>query len=153
MSRVIKNLNTVVLFSIITSFLIAQNAEAVCVKDKRANLRKGPGLHYQKLWEVFKYMPFKKIGQKGDWLRVKDLDEDIYWIFKKLVTKSYVCAVVKQDKTNLRTGPGTHHSKVPWSPVDKYFSMKVLQIKGQWVEIEDSVGDTGWIYRPLIWIQ
>ncbi|MFQ5674194.1 MAG: SH3 domain-containing protein [Nitrospinales bacterium] len=142
-----------VLFSLIAGLLAAPYAEAVCVKEKRANLRKGPGLHFQKLWEVFKYMPFEKMEQKGDWIQVKDVDGDIYWVFRKLVTQSYLCAVVKQNKTNLRAGPGTNHPKVAWSPVDKYFSMKVLQIKDPWVKIEDGEGDVAWIYRPLVWIQ
>ena len=148
-----KKIYPTILFSIIISLFIVQKTEAICVKEKRANLRKGPGLHYQILWEVFQYMPFKKIGQKGAWLRVKDLDEDIYWVFKRMVTRSYKCAVVKQNKTNLRTGPGTKYSKVLWSPVDKYFSIKVLEIKGLWVKVQESEVETGWIYRPLVWIQ
>lgn len=130
-----------------------RNADALCVKDERANLRGGPGLKHEKLWQVYKYMPFKELGKKGDWYRVKDLDGDKYWIFGKLVTSDYHCAVVKKDQTNLRAGPGTKFAKVPWSPVKKYFSMKVLKIKDNWVKIEDGVGDTAWIYRPLVWIQ
>ena len=39
-----------------------QNSEALCIKNERANLRKGPGTKHEKLWEVFKYMPFKQLG-------------------------------------------------------------------------------------------
>ncbi len=42
-------------------------AEALCIKGKRANLRKGPGLNYEKMWEVFKYMPFRQLNKKGEW--------------------------------------------------------------------------------------
>lgn len=141
------------LLSSLTSVFSAGNAEALCVKEKRANLRQGPGLHFEKLWEVYKYMPFKKLDEKGSWLRIQDMDGDIYWIFKKLVTGAYKCAVAKQNKTNFRKGPGTNHAKVPWSPVDKYFSMKVLEEKNNWVKIEAEDGDIAWIYRPLVWIQ
>ncbi len=128
------------------------DSEALCVKDKKANLRQGPGKHYEKIWEVFQYMPFKELGKKGSWYRIQDVDGDIYWIYKKLVTRSYMCAVIKNNKTNLRKGPGTNFPKVNWSPVDKFFSMKVLKIKDNWVHVVDSAGDRAWVYRPLVWI-
>lgn len=129
-----------------------QDLEALCVKNDRANLRKGPGTQFRKLWEVYKYMPFKKVGSKGSWYRIQDLDGDIYWIHKKLVTKAYKCAAIKKDKANFRSGPGTKHSQVPWSPQPKYFSMKVLSQKGVWVHMEDEQGDRAWVHNSLIWI-
>ena len=130
-----------------------QNTEALCIQNERANLRKGPGTKHEKLWEVFKYMPFKQLGNKDAWKRIQDIDGDIYWVYGPLTTQKYKCAVIRNNKTNLRTGPGTKFPKVPWSPVDKFFSMKVLKIKQNWVHIEDSAGDKAWIYRPLVWIQ
>ena len=59
-------------------FLFQQEtAEALCVKDKKANLRSGPGKQNEKLWTVLKYMPFRQVGREGDWLKVKDLDGDV----------------------------------------------------------------------------
>ena len=135
------------------TLLPTTEAEALCIKEKRANLRKGPGLNYEKLWEVFKYMPFSQLGKKGEWVRIKDLDGDVYWVHNRLTTKSYKCAVIKQNKTNLREGPGTKFKRVKWGPVDKYFSMKVLKIKKNWVRVVDAVGDKAWVYRPLVWIK
>lgn len=132
---------------------IVTDAHALCIKVKRANLRKGPGLNYEKLWEVFQYMPFEQLGKKGDWLRVQDVDGDIYWVHERLTTKAFKCAVIKQNKTNMRTGPGTNHQRVPWSPVDKYFSVKVLKTEKNWVHTEDAVGDKAWVYQPLVWIK
>lgn len=134
-------------------FAFQNRAEALCIKTKKANLRKGPGVKHEKLWEVLKYMPFQKVAQKGAWYQVKDLDGDVYWAHKKLFTKKYQCAVIKQDKTNLRSGPGTKHKKVEWSPVSKYFSLKVLRKKDDWVEVMDAAGDRAWVHRPLIWIR
>ena len=130
-----------------------QNTEALCIKNEKANLRKGPGTKHEKLWEVFKYMPFKQLGVKDAWKRIQDVDGDIYWVYSPLTTQKYKCAVIKNNKTNLRTGPGTKFPKVPLAPVDKFFSMKVLKIEKNWVQIEDSAGDKAWIYRPLVWIQ
>ncbi|MCH8157569.1 MAG: hypothetical protein IID18_07450 [Nitrospinae bacterium] len=147
-----------ILFLCFTAILVggllpATAAQALCIKDRKANLRQGPGKHYEKLWTVFKYMPFKRIGRNGNWLRVQDLDGDIYWVYSKLTTKKYMCAVIKNNQTNLRQGPGTSFPQVVWSPIDKYFSMKVLKIKDSWVHVEDGAGDRAWVYRPLVWIQ
>ncbi|SVE13115.1 uncharacterized protein METZ01_LOCUS465969 [marine metagenome] len=128
-------------------------AEALCVKDKKAHLRSGPGKHNEKLWTVLKYYPFRQIGREGGWLKVKDLDGHIFWIYRRLTTKSYRCAVIKKDKTNLRQGPGTNFPQVEWSPIPKYFTMKVLEIRGSWVHIIDSVGDKAWVHRTLVWVQ
>ena len=142
---------TLVGFGLIVSW--ASPADALCIKDRQANLRQGPGLHYDKIWEVFRYMPFQQLGKKGVWLRVKDLDGDIYWVHKKLTTKSFKCAVIKKDATNLRSGPGTKYKKVKGMPGEKYFSMKVLKIKNNWVQVVDAWGDKAWIYKPLVWIK
>jgi SH3-like domain-containing protein len=141
------------LFTLIAFILQSMPAEALCIKNKEANLREGPGKNYKKIWRVLKYMPFKKIGKEGNWIRVKDLDKDTYWVHQSLTTEKYMCAVIKKDKTNARQKPGRKNPQVEWSPINKYFSMKVLEIKGAWVHIEDSSGDQAWIYRPLVWVQ
>ncbi len=153
MQKTIKKYFLILFLILLPALLFLQsNAEALCISNKKANLRQGPGTHYEKLWQVFKYMPFKEMKKKGNWYRVKDVDGDIYWVHRKLITKKYQCAVIKNNKTNLRKGPGTKYDLISWSPVDKYFSMKVLLIKGRWVRIEDGVGDKGWVSRSLIWI-
>ena len=126
---------------------------ALCVSKERANLRKGPGTKYRKLWEVYRYMPFKKLGSKKLWYKVEDLDGDTYWIHKRLITTAYKCAAVKKEKANFRKGPGTKYKKVSWSGQPKYFSMKVLKRKGRWVFIQDEQGDRAWVHSSLIWIQ
>jgi len=151
-----KTIKTILISGVSLLFLVilwGPQAEALCIKEKRANLRKGPGLKHEKLWEVFKYMPFQQIGKKGEWLRVKDVDGDIYWVHQRLISKKFKCAVIKQNKTNLREGPGTKHPSVNWSPVNKYFSLKVLKITKNWVRVVDAVGDKAWVYRPLVWIR
>jgi len=141
------------LFTLVAFLFQKETAEALCVKDKKAYLRSGPGKHNEKLWTVLKYYPFRQIGREGSWLKVRDLDGHIFWIYRKLTTKAYMCAVIKNDKTNLRQGPGTNFPQVEWSPQKKYFSMKVLEIRGSWVRVVDSVGDKAWVHRPLVWIQ
>jgi SH3-like domain-containing protein len=128
-------------------------AFALCIKAPEANLRQGPSTRYEKSWEVFKYMPLRKIGQRGKWYQVKDVDGDTHWVYNRLVTGSMRCAVVKVDKANMRNGPGTKYAKSPLSPVEKYYAFKVTGSKGRWVKVEDEMHNEGWVAKWLLWIQ
>ena len=143
----------VTLFVMTALMIVANPSYAMCIKASKANLRMGPGTNYKILFKVFKYMPLKKLKRKGDWYRVQDVDGDIYWVHRKLTTNNFKCAVIKKDETNLRTGPGTKYEQPVWSPVKKYFSVKVIKHKQNWVNVLDETGDKAWVYRPLIWIQ
>lgn len=131
----------------------AAPASALCVKVPEANLRQGPGTHYPKSWEVFKYMPLKEVGRKGQWIQVKDVDGDPHWVYGNLVSDDLRCAVVKVDTANVRTGPGTDHPQSPLSPVEKYYAFKVVETKGDWVKVQDEVFNDGWVADFLLWVQ
>ncbi len=126
---------------------------ALCVKTETANLRSGPGTRYERTWQVFKYMPLERIGRKGNWYKVRDVDGDVHWIYRKLVTSKYRCAVVKVKKANIRKGPGKKFSTTPLSPAIKYDTFRVLKIKGEWVKVVDEFGEGGWIHKNLLWIR
>jgi SH3-like domain-containing protein len=128
-------------------------AFAWCIKVPEANLRQGPGTQYEKSWEVYKYMPLKKIDQRGDWYKVTDVDGDTHWVYRRLVSNSLQCAVVKVNKANVRTGPGTSYAKSPLSPVEKYYSFKVIKVAGDWVKVQDEVFNNGWVAKKLLWLQ
>lgn len=137
---------------VISTLVFGGNAFALCVDNNYANLRSGPGTNFAKTWEVYRYMPFKKLLKKGSWYKVKDVDGDTHWIYEKLVTEKYRCAVVNNEKANVRTGPGTQFKKTGYSPVLRYYSFRVLKIDGDWVKVVDQDGDEGWIHKPLLWI-
>ncbi len=145
--------NKLILFAFFLALLgFSSYSYALCVSVPEANLRSGPGTKYKKTWEVFKYMPFKKVSAQGDWYKVKDVDGDAHWVFRKLITEKYKCAVVKVDRVNVRSGAGTNYSKSALSPALKYDSFRVIKIKSKWVNVEDEFGDKGWIFRNLLWI-
>lgn len=128
-------------------------AFALCVSSAYANLRQGPSTNYEKTWEVLKYTPLKLLRKKGKWYRVKDLEGDIHWVYSPLVTSRYKCAMIKDEKANIRKGPGTNYRQVEESPGKQYYSYKVIRIKGDWVKVTDEFGTNGWIFRKLLWIQ
>jgi SH3-like domain-containing protein len=138
---------------LVSLFLMGGHAAALCVKVPEANLRGGPGTKYEKTWQVFKYMPLRRLAKKGAWYKVKDVDGDLHWIYGRLVTGSFRCAVVKVDEANIRTGPGTKYAKTAMSPALRYYSYRVMKMKGDWVNVKDEYGNTAWIFRKLLWIQ
>ncbi len=135
------------------TIILSGNSYALCVNVSEANLRSGPGTKFEKTWEVFKYMPFNKLSKKSNWYKVKDVDGDVHWVYTKLVTSKFKCAVVKVDKANVRSGPGTKYGKTAMSPALKYDSFKVIKITPPWAKVVDEFGDSGWIFRKLLWIQ
>ncbi len=141
------------LLAVMLTISFGTQALALCVSAPEANLRGGPGTKYEKRWLVFKYTALKKIAKRKGWYKVRDVDGDVHWIFGRLVTDRYRCAVVKVEKANVRTGPGTRFKKSAMSPAIKYDSFKVIRRKGEWVKVMDEFGDKGWIHRKLLWIQ
>lgn len=145
------------IFAFTVLFLITfiNSVDALCVKVPKANIRTGPGTNYDIAWEVYKYMPFTKVGVSlaGDWYAVKDVDGDVNWIYKNLLSGGFKCAVVKSDYVNVRTGPGTNYQESKFSPAERYQSFRVLKRQSPWVKVKDELGNIGWIHSDYLWIQ
>ena len=133
----------------------ANPAYAVCVSVSKANVRSGPGTRHEKLWDVSTNSPLQKVGVSvsGDWYAARDVDGDIVWIKKGLVTNGYGCAVVKTHQVNVRTSPGTSRPLSPLSPAIHYDSFRVMEKRGGWIKVKDEKGNTGWIEKSYLWTQ
>jgi SH3-like domain-containing protein len=141
-----------ILTLIFVLFFIA-NVCALCIDVTEANLRSGPGTKYEKTWKVFKYMPLQQISKERNWYKVKDIEGDVHWVYRKQVTNKFKCAVVKVNVANIRSGPAREYKTVYISPAMKYESFKVITNKELWVNVQDEFNNTGWIFRKLLWIQ
>ncbi len=142
------------IFLSVSVFLIqVVQTQALCVRDEQANLRRGPGVSWNKTWEAIRYMPLKKLGKEKGWYRVEDVDGNIHWVREDLVTHDYSCAVIKTDFSNLRTGPGTQYPKAKVPQADKYVSFRIVKSQGDWIKVEDPEGDELWVTRDNLWIQ
>jgi SH3-like domain-containing protein len=149
------NLIRIITYIVVHFLLIAPiHSYALCVKVSTGNLRSGPGTEYEKIWQVHKYMPLKKVGisTSGSWYAVRDVDGDVNWIHKSLLTGQYQCAVVKSEIVNIRTGPGTIYDKKYFEPARRYDSFRVLKRKGAWIKVKDEWNDVGWIHNKFLWI-
>lgn len=122
--------------------------ERMAVKSPIANLRDGAGTKYQVLWQVEQYHPFLVIKKEDSWYEVKDFEGDSAWIHNSLLDDTSTVITVKPE-CNVREEPDTQ-SKIVLK-VEKGVPFKVLQRKDDWIRIEHADGETGWIYKTLVW--
>ena len=122
-------------------------AEFVSISKDGVNLRSGPDTKYASLYELPAGYPLQVLEKKGDWLKVKDYENDQGWVFSQMVSKDqYVIVVVNEG--NARSGPGAEFDKVG-SVVKEVILKKVTQ-KGEWIQFEHPQLK-GWIHKKLIW--
>ena len=123
-------------------------SERLSIASKIANIRSGPGSNYEVLWQVEEYYPIIIIGKKGNWYHFKDFEDDTGWVHKSLVRKVRSVISVK-NKCNVRSGPSSKNRVV--FTVEKGVPFKLLGQKGNWLKVKYMDGDTGWIYKSLVW--
>ena len=113
-----------------------------------ANIRSGPGTNHEILWQANKYYPFKILKKQGKWYYFMDFEQDKGWIHASLVSH-IPSLVVKVGEANVRSGPGKKYPLV--FKALRGVSFRVLKVKGNWAQVKHEDGDTGWIYRSLLW--
>lgn len=120
----------------------------VSVKGSTLNMRSGPGVHTDVLWELNRGYPLKVTARKGRWLQVVDFENDRGWVARSL-TGSTPHHIVKSRVANMRSGPGTQHrivDKVEYGEV-----LRTREKRADWVRVERDSGKKGWIARRLLW--
>jgi SH3-like domain-containing protein len=123
-------------------------AERMTVKVPVANVRSSPNTKSDILWNVEQFHPLEIIKSSGSWYQFKDFEDDRGWIHKSLLDKTPAVITIR-DKCNVRSGPGTKN-KIFFT-VDKGIPFKVLKRQGEWIRIQHSDGDKGWIHKSLVW--
>lgn len=122
--------------------------ERLSVKAKLANVRSSPKVDGEVLWQIEMYYPIMVIEKKDGWVKFKDFENDVAWIHGSLVDKTSSVITIK-DKCNVRKGPGTEQPLA--FTVERGVPFKVLEKKGEWVKIQHADGETGWIFKSLLW--
>ena len=126
-------------------------ANPVCVTASRAVLRAGPSAREKVTWTVGKYMPFKKVGAKGSWSQVEDLDGETHWVESKNITTRIQCVAVKLKTANLRRSPSSTAELAEIPIADKYTPFKKLERDNAWLRIEDSYKEKYWVSDTNMW--
>ncbi len=126
----------------------AAQTQRMAVSSEVANIRSGPSEQSEVLWQVERYYPLLVIEKKDPWYRFKDLDGHQGWIHKSLLDKADT-VVVRVRRANLRSGPGTENPIV--FDAEKGTPFKILERKKDWLKVQHVDGDSGWIFRSLVW--
>jgi SH3-like domain-containing protein len=124
------------------------HAQMVSIARSKVDLRDGPGRNHVVLWELGRGFPLQVIDRKGDWLRVMDFENDSGWVLAKLVNKQ-PHVVVKKERSNIRSGPGSTHKIVGRSAYGE--ALRTLQHGKGWVRVEHDNGIVGWVRKDLVW--
>ncbi|RYX97616.1 MAG: peptide-binding protein [Comamonadaceae bacterium] len=127
---------------------IASAQQMVSVAGKEANLRAGAGNRHAVEWSLTKGYPLRVVGRKGNWLQVRDFENDKGWIYRPL-TNSTPHYIVKSGTANLRGAPaarGRIVGKLTHGEV-----LRTLSKRGDWVQVQRESGTRGWVAKRLVW--
>jgi SH3-like domain-containing protein len=136
--------------ALLVLFLFPWVAEAkfISINHKDAKVRLGPGTQYNIRWKPILYTPLEVLCKYESWYVVRDHEGDVGWVHESVVSEEPTLIVVKQE-ANLRSGPSTEEAKL--FTVEKGYTFRVLKKQGQWYQVKDAEGDTGWIFEDLVW--
>lgn len=123
-------------------------AEYVTVNKDGANIRSGPDIKKDLLWEVYKDFPLQVIKRQKEWVQIKDFEGDSGWIFAALISKTKR-VIVKANSVNLRNEPKKDAAVVATVKYGVVFTP--LEKKGDWLKVKHEDGTSGWIARSLVW--
>jgi SH3-like domain-containing protein len=88
------------------------------------------------------------LKKKGSWYRFKDIDGHQGWIHNSLLDTT-ATVIVRVRLANLRSGPGTENAII--FEAEKGTPFKILERKKNWLKVQHADGDSGWIFKTLIW--
>jgi SH3-like domain-containing protein len=147
------------LFFIILTFALSlldfssAKAEMSSVQGDKTSLRQHPDKSSSVLWELNNGFPVEILKRKGEWVNIKDFENDSGWIHKSRISrKSHV--IVKANKNeeqsvNIRSSPNTNSASIGNAFYGVVFA--VIEKKGSWVQVQHDSGVSGWIKSDLLW--
>lgn len=138
----------VLLLAIIHAPGLAFGEERLSISATTANIRNGPGTNFEVVWKVEQYYPVIVLEKKESWFKIQDFEGDKGWLHNSLLDKTET-VVVKNDNSNVRSGPGTDFPVV--FRAQKGVPFKIMKVQGEWLNIRHADGDNGWIHRTLTW--
>lgn len=134
--------------SLVASPAQAETLEFVSVKGANAKVREQPSTTATTLWELIDGYPLQVVQRKEGWLQVKDFEATLGWIYAQRTTKT-PHMVVTSRVANLRAGPTQQHKVV--SKLEGQEVVKTLKNSNEWVQVERSNGQQGWVASNLVW--
>ncbi len=127
---------------------VAQAAEMVSVSAPQVMLRSGPGLKHAGTWNVVQGYPLEVLRRQGQWLQVRDFENDRSWVQRSAVGKKpYV--IVKARGARLRDRPAAAGRAIGMAQYGEVLP-RVGASKG-WVQVRTGGNASAWIQTRLVW--
>lgn len=143
--------NQLVLFAALLLPLAGHTQQArkmVSVDRAEINMRAGAGTGHATQWALIRGYPLLVTGRKGQWLKVRDFENDTGWVYAPLVgNKPH--HVVKARVANIRKAPSTS-SRIA-GRAERGEVLRTVERRGSWVKIQQEGGLRGWVARRLLW--
>lgn len=125
-----------------------QAADFVSIARSSVHMRAGPGTEHDSQWKLSRGYPLEVTGRRGSWLKVRDFENDTGWVYRPLTGRTRH-HIVKSDRANVRSGPGTSHRIVGQATYGEI--VRTTERRQQWVKVRRADGPSGWISRKLLW--
>jgi len=119
----------------------------VRVKVDVANLRIKPSRQADLVRLAHENEPFRVVGERGEWLQVRDSADESAWINASLIDGKPAVVVVR-SVINVRERPGTGYPIV--FTAERGVNLLVLERSGHWLRVRHEVGE-GWLHDSLVW--
>ncbi|RYF53174.1 MAG: peptide-binding protein [Comamonadaceae bacterium] len=126
----------------------AQAQSFVSIKGSSVNVRETPSTRSDTLWELGSGYPLQVTQRKGSWLRVRDFESTLGWVYAPLTAKT-PHMVVTARTANLRAGPGQRHKVV--GKLEQHEVVRTLKKQDGWAHVQRDGGQKGWVARRLAW--
>jgi len=129
--------------------LACQAQEMVSIDRATVNMRASPGMGGALRWELSRHSPLKVLQRQGSWLKVRDFEGDVGRVAKR-PTSWLPTMIVKVDRANIRSGPGTRYRIVAHAEYGDL--LKTKERRGRWVDVTlPHNRKSGWVARALVW--
>ena len=126
----------------------ARDAGFVSISGNTVNVRTQPTTRSETAWELGKGYPLKVEQRRGQWLKVRDHEEPLGWVFAPLTGKT-PHRVVTAPTANLRAGPGPRHRVI--GKLDQHEVVRTVGNHGNWAQVKRESGQRGWVAKRLTW--
>jgi SH3-like domain-containing protein len=120
----------------------------VSINRPEVNMRTGPGTQHSAIWALSKGYPLQVLQRQNKWLKVRDFENDIGWVYRPLVGQQKH-HIVKASTANLRSAPTTQSRIV--GKAERGEVLRTLDKRSGWIKVQRHSGSKGWIAQRLLW--
>ncbi len=126
----------------------AQAKEFVSIKGNTVNVREQPNTRSTTLWELGSGYPLQVQQRKGKWIKVRDYEAPLGWVYAPLTQKT-PHRIVTARTANLRASPTTNSKIV--GKLQQNEIVRTLKNSGSWAQVRSESGRQGWVSKNLTW--